>query len=436
MVHRGLQLLVDNFSSLFDLLPIGAYRSSPSGRQLRANAALVALNGYTSEAEMLAAVDDIATEWYCDPARRAEFIQTLFAERRVVNFVSQVYRHRTRERIWVREHAHLVCDLQGQPLYFEGTVQDITQEHQSHLALLASESRFRAMTALSSDWYWELDTQHRFVRLDVGERSVSVGIGHAVVGKTRQELGYIELTSAQWAQYQHFLDTRQRFQDFELPVRDTQGALIWQSISGEPFFDSAGTFLGFRGVGRDVSLRKQSEEVIRHLAFHDPLTGLANRRLFMDRLQQALTSIARSGQCGVLIYLDLDTFKVLNDTHGHAVGDVLLQQVAQRLESCVRGIDTVARLGGDEFTVILTQAGQSDTLAQRHGQTVAEKLLHSLCLPFQLTAAGEPLVFQGSASLGMTVLSDATQTPHDCLKRADAAMYQAKAQGGKQICFA
>ena len=429
-------MIASNFSSLFDLLPIGAYRSSPSGRQLRANAALVALNGYTREAEMLAAVNDIATEWYCEPGRRDEFIRLLYDEGRVVDFVSQVFRHKTRERIWVREHAHLVRDADGTPLYFEGTVQDITQEHQSHLDLQASESRFRAMTALSSDWYWELDAAYRFVRLDVGQRSQSVGIGRAVVGKTRQELGYIELSPAQWAQYQLFLDVRATFQDFELPVRDEHGVLVWQSISGEPVFDRNGAFAGYRGVGRDVTQRKQSEEVIRQLAFHDPLTCLANRRLFMDRLQQVLGGMARSGQCGVLLFLDLDKFKPLNDAHGHAVGDLLLQQVAQRLEHCVRSIDTVARLGGDEFTVVLSQAGASAALAHRHGQAVAEKVLYGLRQPYTLDTSEGPLVYQGSASLGLVVLSDSSQSAQAYLKLADAAMYQAKAQGSNQICFA
>lgn len=429
-------MVISNFSSLFDLLPIGAYRSSPSGRQLRANAALVALNGYSSEAEMLAAVDDIATEWYCEPARRSEFIRLLHDAGRVVDFVSQVYRHKTRERIWVREHAHLVRDDQGSPLYFEGTVQDITQEHQSHLDLQVSESRFRAMTALSSDWYWELDASYRFVRLDVGQRSQSVGIGHAIVGKTRQELGYIELSPTQWAQYQLFLDVRAVFQDFELPVRDQNGGLVWQSISGEPVFDRNGIFAGYRGVGRDVTQRKQSEEVIRQLAFHDPLTGLANRRLFMDRLQQALSGMVRSGQCGVLLYLDLDKFKPLNDAHGHAVGDLLLQQVAQRLERCVRSIDTVARLGGDEFTVVLGQAGADVRLAQQHGQTVADKVLQALRQPYLLDTPDGPLVYQGSASLGLSVLSDPAQSPQACLKLADAAMYQAKSLGSNRSCFA
>lgn len=427
--------MTNNFSSLFDLLPIGAYRSSPSGQQLRANPALVRLNGYASEAEMLAGVGDISTEWYCEPHRRAEFTRQLQAQGRVVDFVSEVFRHKTRERIWVRELAHQVCDAQGQVLYFEGTVEDITQQHQTRLDLEASEKRFRAMTELSSDWYWELDASLRFTRLDVGHRSVTVGVNTDVLGKTRQQLPHIEMNASQWAEYQALMDERRVFHDFEFPIRASNGELVWHAISGEPVFDDAGVFVGFRGIGCDVTSRRQSEELVRQLAFHDPLTGLANRRLFMDRLGKTLTHIARSGNCGALMFLDLDRFKSLNDAHGHGLGDLLLQQVAQRLKACVRGVDTVARLGGDEFSILLQDAGPNAELAARHARRVADKMLQALQAPYLLGDLPEQLPYQCSASLGVIVLAGGQDSPEVCLKLADAAMYRAKADGRNRICF-
>ena len=142
-------MAIDDFSTLFDLLPIGAYRSSPDGRQLRANPALVRLDGYASEAEMLAATLDLAQEWYVDPTRREQFKAELAAHGRVVDFVSEGYRHKTRERIWVRVHSHVVRDAEGAVLYFEGTVQDITQEQQARLAVEALGSRL-ATTSCST----------------------------------------------------------------------------------------------------------------------------------------------------------------------------------------------------------------------------------------------------------------------------------------------
>ncbi len=135
-----------DFWTLFELLPIGAYRSSAEGRQLRANAALVRLNGYDTEAELLAAVNDIAQEWYVDPQQRRRFRDLIERHGQVVDFCSEIYRHKTRERIWIRENAHAVRDQGGAVLYFEGTVEDVTEFRRAQGALEASERRFRALT--------------------------------------------------------------------------------------------------------------------------------------------------------------------------------------------------------------------------------------------------------------------------------------------------
>lgn len=143
MVEPPLPLPPDDWSTLFDLLPVGAYRSTPDGRMLRANRALVKLNGYASEADQIVGVRDIATEWYVDPGRRAEFQRLLREHGRVTGFVSEIYRHRTRERIWVSENAHLVHDTAGNLLCFEGTVEDVTERVRTLQALEHSEAQLR-----------------------------------------------------------------------------------------------------------------------------------------------------------------------------------------------------------------------------------------------------------------------------------------------------
>jgi PAS domain S-box-containing protein len=150
----------DDFSTLFDFLPIGAYRSSPEGRQLRANPALVALNGYANEAEQVAAVQDIATEWYVEPCRRAQFLEALERDGFVRGFVSEVYRHKTRERIWVSENAHAVRDGQGRLRYIEGTIEDVSERVRAEETLRESEERWKLALDSSGDgvWEWSLDT--------------------------------------------------------------------------------------------------------------------------------------------------------------------------------------------------------------------------------------------------------------------------------------
>jgi PAS domain S-box-containing protein len=165
-----------DFSSLFTFLPIGAYRSSPDGRQLRANPALVRLNGYSSEAEQVAIVKSIGLEWYVDPGRRAEFKHLLERDGFVRGFVSEVYRHKTRERIWVSENAHVVRDAEGRVLYFEGTVEDITERMASEDAIKRSEALFRGATAqipgMVFVFYFHADGTRRYVYVSEGVKDI------------------------------------------------------------------------------------------------------------------------------------------------------------------------------------------------------------------------------------------------------------------------
>lgn len=181
----------------------------------------------------------------------------------------------------------------------------------------------------------------------------------------------------------------------------------------------------------DITTRKMAEEEIRHLAYYDPLTGLPNRRLLMDRLKHALSSSSRSGLHLALIFLDLDHFKDLNDTLGHDQGDSLLQQAAARISDCMREGDTVARLGGDEFVIILEDLNKQHEEAASQARLVGEKIRQALSLPFQL-AAGE---YHRSASIGITLLGKEQRDPEEMLKQADLAMYKAKESGRDTIRF-
>jgi diguanylate cyclase (GGDEF)-like protein len=170
---------------------------------------------------------------------------------------------------------------------------------------------------------------------------------------------------------------------------------------------------------------------IKQLAFYDSLTGLPNRRLLIDRLHQAFASSARSSRKGALLFIDLDNFKDINDTLGHDIGDLLLQQTAQRIESCLREVDTVARLGGDEFVVVLEDLSEHVLEAAAQTKAVGEKILATLSQPYQL-AAHE---YHSTASIGAAIFSDHDKTGEELLKRADIAMYQAKKAGRNTLRF-
>ncbi len=181
----------------------------------------------------------------------------------------------------------------------------------------------------------------------------------------------------------------------------------------------------------DITERKLAEERIRHLAFYDPLTELPNRRLLADRLQQALLASVRSGRVGALMYLDLDRFKLLNDTRGHDAGDALLVGVAQRLRQAVRDLDTVARLGGDEFIVMLEDLGDDAAAATAIASGVAEKIRSAINAPFALSGGD----YQVTPSIGVTLFHGVAADAQSLFKQADLALYEAKAAGRNCVRF-
>lgn len=186
-----------------------------------------------------------------------------------------------------------------------------------------------------------------------------------------------------------------------------------------------GSVTHYVGIFSDITERKAAEEQIRSLAFYDPLTQLPNRRLLHDRFGQALLASARRKNYGAVLFLDLDRFKMINDTRGHEVGDLLLIEAAHRLLSSVRGEDTVARLGGDEFVVVLEDLSQEKQVAEIQAREVAEKIRQTLNDPYSL----KDQIHQSSASIGICLFTGSEETVSELLLRADKAMYEAKAAG-------
>ncbi len=213
----------------------------------------------------------------------------------------------------------------------------------------------------------------------------------------------------------------------EYRIRHGDGHYLWVSDTGQVVDrDRDGKASRMVGCIKNIDDRRRSEADIQRLAFFDPLTELPNRRLLMDRLQQAIIRNVRNNTRGALLFLDMDHFKQLNDTHGHAMGDAMLIQVAGRLSGCVREQDTVARLGGDEFVVLLEALPADPVAATNSAKMVGEKLLGALNSPYLL---GD-VIHHSSPSIGLTLFGRDNENIHAILQRADQAMYAAK-EGGR-----
>lgn len=222
-------------------------------------------------------------------------------------------------------------------------------------------------------------------------------------------------------------------------LRADGGVCLLESRSGV-IRDAEGRSKQVVVVSHDITERRLAEARIHHLAFHDPLTQLANRLTLIDRLQQGMAASKRSGHHGALLFLDLDNFKPVNDLYGHAAGDQLLIQVAARLSGCVRAVDTVARFGGDEFVVLLSDLPAAPAEAFVQARQVAKKIRHGLAQPYRLTIrharqADTGIEHQCSVSIGVALFMDHAASVDDLLKWADAAMYRAKEAGRNRIAF-
>lgn len=232
--------------------------------------------------------------------------------------------------------------------------------------------------------------------------------------------------------YQDYIRGKINRYQVECRQRTTAGEWKWLLSLGKIVeWDGLGQPLRMLGTLTDITERKQAEAQIENLAYYDPLTALPNRRLLLDRAENALALAKRSGHYGAVILIDLDGFKTLNDARGHDSGDRLLQMVAQRLGDCLRDSDTVARLGGDEFIILLSELADDLEMAARLGLNVGEKIRQALATVFVL----EMEEVQISGSIGITLFPKVNETVSDLFKEADTAMYQAKKAGRDKVCL-
>lgn len=308
----------------------------------------------------------------------------------------------------------------------EGIVYDITTSKHDEAVIRKSEERFRSLAQLGAEWYWEQDENFKFVALPAGINFKNTIPDIDPVGKTRWELGSVDMDPHVWEAHRELLFRHEVFRDFEIRRLGKNGEVCVVSVSGEPIYNEQGQFKGYRGIGIDITARKMAEETIWHQANYDALTSLPNRRMFHDRLSQEIKKAHRSGRQLALLFVDLDNFKEVNDTLGHRTGDLLLIEASRRITQCVRETDTIARMGGDEFTAILTDLENAGDV-----ERVAMNILNQLAASFDL--GDEKVVI--SASIGITIYPADSADIEELLKQADQAMYEAKKQGRNRFSY-
>lgn len=305
------------------------------------------------------------------------------------------------------------------------TFSDITQRKQAEVALRIAETAFQTQEGM-----FVTDGNGVILRINSAFTNITGYTVADVVGKNPRVRSSGRHDAAFYAEMWARLKSTGAWKG-EIWNRHKNGNVYPESITITAVKGDDTAVTHYVASMHDITTRKDAEEQIQSLAFFDPLTQLPNRRLLQDRMQQASVASARNKSHGALLFIDLDRFKTLNDTLGHDVGDMLLQQVAQRLLGCVREADTVARLGGDEFVVMLEDLGENRQEAMTQAASIGEKILAALNQTYHLGAH----VHHSTPSIGATLFSGHHHTVEDLIKQADLAMYQVKAAGRNALRF-
>jgi diguanylate cyclase (GGDEF)-like protein/PAS domain S-box-containing protein len=336
---------------------------------------------------------------------------------------------------WVRSRMQQLS-APGEPVVAFGVVQDVTREREATIALQGRLDFIQKITSRLPGAVFQMRRKPGAAVefLFVSEPASQVYPGFTAADILRDPLCTLSLhhpddIRAFKASIEAALVSLQPWQ-FEYRLSLPDGEVRWLLGQGLPESDGEGGVL-MSGFVTDVSERKLAEKQIEKLAFYDALTGLPNRRLLIDRLQQTLLSSARHGHISAVLFIDLDNFKDLNDSMGHDVGDLLLVQVAQRLLGSVRDTDTVARLGGDEFVVLVEELGDDVNTVTIKVEQVCHKILSRLNQVYDLNT----LEHHSTPSMGVALLSSDLKSVDELLKQADMAMYQSKAAGRNTMRF-
>jgi diguanylate cyclase (GGDEF)-like protein/PAS domain S-box-containing protein len=329
---------------------------------------------------------------------------------------------------WVWERGGAMPSETDNGQILQGFIQDITQRHLHEKALLQAERRYRSIFENANEGIFQTTGDGHYLAVNpalvaiYGYESAQELI-RDLVNISRQL--YVE--PGRRDEFTRLMATEKRISNFESRVFRKDGSIIWISENAHTVHDADGNVIYYEGTIADITARKDYEERIAYQATHDMLTGLPNRVLLSERIELAILRTAQTGDCFAVAHIDLDHFKSINDTMGHAAGDLLIKKVAERLQQTLRDADTVARIAGDEFVLVLTHLQRDHTVLIE----IMERIIAVIRQPFVL---GER-EFSISSSVGISFHPTDGMDAATLLRHADIAMYQAKDAGRNQYQF-
>jgi diguanylate cyclase (GGDEF)-like protein/PAS domain S-box-containing protein len=415
--HTLLRAVVDN-------LPDRVYVKDTRGRYLMMNKAAMKVRGIQDHADIVGKTAYDIMPGGVAAGIEAEDQAVIRSRKLIVNRERRTQAKDSRGNASVtRWHTTTkvpLVDAAGQVFGLVGVNRDITEHKRATLAQVESERKFRQLAETIPEIFWLTDvTQRETLYISAAFEKIT---GRASAPMLHGPAQWLRIVHAD--DRRHVLESRKALPhseyNIEYRIVRPDGEVRWIHDQAFPVRDSDNRAYRIAGIAADITQRKLAEEELVRLAHYDALTGLPNRVLFNDRLKQVMAQARRRGECAAVMFLGLDRFKLANDTLGHAVGDQLLRQVAQRLAACLRKVDTVARLSGDEFGVVL---GELPDAAQV--PAVAKKILDTLAQPFFID--GHELYV--TASMGISLYPADAQDETALIKNASAAMVRAKAAG-------
>ncbi|MDD2933727.1 MAG: EAL domain-containing protein [Methylotenera sp.] len=329
--------------------------------------------------------------------------------------------HANSSIIWVSERGNPIYNDKGEIHAIKGLIQNITNRKNIEQSLRDAESRYRSIFENAIEGIFQTSPDGRYLMVNPAlARMYGYSSPDELMGALNNIQRQLYVASGRREEFVQTIESHQNVQNFESLVYKKDGDTIWISENARMVHDEAGRLLYYEGTVEDISERKSYDTRLEHQATHDSLTGLPNRYMLNDRLQQCINFADRYKNKIAVAFLDLDQFKLINDSMGHEVGDQLLLTMSQRLSNCVREIDTVVRLGGDEFVILITNIDNVNDIA--------------LSMRRILTSVAEPCVIDEldylvTCSIGISIYPDDGVKPNALLKNADSAMYKAKKAG-------